>query len=218
MKTSFRSHFCKWSSLTILFVLASSLGLPAQSKMMAAANSAGPVRDLNLSLADALRVASETDKDLAGVHTENARLGWVAFWRKGSHKQESEIAASLRRNLSTAVPVLVRDTQNSRGSLSTTFKLYNDLSVVCQSLDSLVASGSHRNKDEFAALANDLSDMGRVRQELATYIQQTAASLESRNPERVQAFVTANGVKKIIVDDNVPERRTARRQTASRQK
>ena len=49
MKTSFRSHSCKWSPLTILCVLACSLGLPGQSRMMAAANSAGPVRDLNLS-------------------------------------------------------------------------------------------------------------------------------------------------------------------------
>src|SRR2546421_11094014 len=112
MKTWFRSRSCKWSSLSIAFVLASSLGLPAQARMMAAANSAGPVRDLNLSLADALRVASETDKDLAGVHTDSGKLGWAAFWRRGSLKQETEDAASMRRKLSPAVPVLVRDPQN----------------------------------------------------------------------------------------------------------
>jgi hypothetical protein len=63
----------------------------------------------------------------------------------------------LRRNLQFAVPDLIHDAQASGGSISTTFKLYKDLTVVCESLDSLLPPGSREGKTEPTALSNDLS-------------------------------------------------------------
>ena len=184
-----------WGVPAIVFVLVS--GLFAQSRPA----SASPVAsNLNATLADLMRTAPATDQDLS-IQQQGGRLHRVEFWRGDKHK--IQMTTALRRNLQFAVPNLVHDAQASGGSISTTFALYKDLIVVCESLDSLLPSGSRESK-EFAALNNDLSDMDRLRDELASYIQQTAASMENKNSPFVSS--SNRGVKKIIVDDTIPEK------------
>src|SRR6516225_405557 len=108
------------------------------------------------------------------------------------------MTGALRRNLQFAVPDLIRDAQASGGSISTTFALYKDLTVVCESLDSLLPPGSREGNKELAALSNDLSDMNRLRDQLSSHIQQTAASIENKNSQFVSS--ANRPVKKIIVD------------------
>jgi hypothetical protein len=93
--------------------------------------------------------------------------------------------------------------------------LYKDLTVVCESLDSLLSPGSHEGKTELAALRNDLSDMNRLREELSSYIQQTAASMESKNARLVSS--AGRSPKKVIVDDNLPEKPSPRKHGPSNQ-
>ena len=125
------------------------------------------------------------------------------------------MTAALRRNLQFAVPDLIHDAQASGGSISATFKLYKDLTVVCESLDSLLPPGSREGKNELAALGNDLSEMNRLKEELSSYIQQAAASIESKNAQPVSS--AGRSPKRIIVDDNVPVKPSPRKHLQSSQ-
>lgn len=212
--TSIVTRWVYWSILTTVFVLVFSIGLFAQSRPGSASTSASPLaRDLNSTLAELMRAAPATNQDLANLQ-QGGRLHWVTFWR-GDKAQRAQMTAALRRNLQFAVPDLIHDAQASGGSISTTFKLYKDLTVVCESLDSLLPPGSREGKNELAALGNDLSEMNRLREELSSYIQQAAASIESKNAQLVSS--AGRSPKRIIVDDNVPEKPSPRKHLPSSQ-
>lgn len=194
--------------LTIVFVFASSIGLFAQSRPPAA-------RDLNSTLAELMRVAPATiqDLDLASQQQQGGKLRWVTFWR-GDKSQNTQMIEALRRNLQVAVPSLIRDTQASGGSISAAFKLYKDLTVVCESLDSLLPPGSRENKSELRALSNDLADMNRLREELSSYIQQTAVFIESKNPQLVSS-AAGRSPKRIIVDDTISDKPSPKKRSSN---
>lgn len=183
----------------------------AMIKPAAMSTPAEPARpDLNAALADLERVTAATDTDIAGLDIDRWRSGWKTAWLKNrSHKQQAaQVAASLRRNLAQAMPGLIRDAEISRGSISSTFKLYNNLNVVYEALDSLVeGTKAYGKKGESGPLANDYAAMGRLRQELSAYIQQAAASIEPKSGPLP---------KRIVVDDNVPPKH-AKKKTASPQ-
>ena len=201
--------------LVMVFVLAFSLGLFAQSRSAAVSPSPSPVaRDLNTVLAELMRASPATSQDLTDLQQQGGRLHWVAFWR-GDKVQKAKMTAALRRNLQFAVPDLIHDAQASGGSISTTFKLYEDLTVVCESLDSLLPSGSREGKTELTALSNDISDMNRLKEELSSYIKQTAASMESKNAQLVSS--AGRSPKRVIVDDNIPEKSSPTKRRPSNQ-
>src|SRR5215469_9150722 len=213
MKTTTRRAY--WGVLVTVFVLVFSIGLFAQSRAVAVSTSPSPVaRDLNTTLAELLRAAPATSQDLTNLQQQGGRLHRVTFWQ-GGKAQKAKMAAALRRNLLFAVPDLIHDAQASGGSISTTFKLYKDLTVVCESLDSLLTPGSHEGKTELAALSNDLSDINRLREEVSSYIQQTAAAAESKNARLVSS--AGRSPKRVIVDDNLPEKPAPRKRGPSNQ-
>ena len=202
-----------WGVLTMVLVLVFSIGLLAQSRPAAASTLPSPVaRDLTSTLAELMRVAPATNQDLANLQQPGGRLHWVTFWR-GDKVQKTQMTAALRRNLQFAVPDLIQNAQASGGSISTTFKLYKDLTVVSESLDSLLPPNARKGKTELTALSNDLSDINRLREELSSYIQQTAASIESKNPQRASS--AARSPKTVIVDDNIPEKPAPRKRHPS---
>ncbi len=167
--------------------------------------------DLNASLADLERVTAATDADIAGLEIDKWRAGWRTAWlRNRSHKQQAEqVAAALRRNLAQAMPGLIREAQISRGSISSTFKLYNNLSVVYEALDSLVeVTRAYGKKGESGPLTNDRAAMASLRQELSAYIQQAASSIEPR---------TGPPPRRIVVDDNLPIKHARKKKTGSPQ-
>lgn len=210
MKTlAFRVY---WGVLVTVFALVFSTGLFGQSSPSAVSTS--PTRDLNTILAELMRAAPATSQDLTNLQQQGGKLRWVTFWQ-GDKAQKANMAAALRRNLQFAVPDLVHDTQASAGSISTTFKLYKDLTVVSESLDSLLPPGSRESKTELTALRNDLSDMNRLRDELSSYIQQTAAAMESKNTRLVSS--ASRPPKRVIVDDNLPEKPSPRKRSPSSQ-
>jgi hypothetical protein len=186
--------------------------------------------DLNSALVDLDRISQATQSDIATLHIEKWRSGWKnGFLKKGAQAQQAQQASgSLQRNLDNALPGLIHDVQTSRGSISTTFKLYDDLSLVCEALDSLItASESAGRKTEAASLADDYSALTRVRRALATYIQQASSAFESKGktpyaavaapsfqaaPQTNSAssptvITTQDGVRKIVIDDTVPEKK-----------
>jgi hypothetical protein len=171
-------------------------------------------RDLNTTLAELMRASPATNQDLTDLQQQSGILHRVTFWR-GDKVQKSKMTAALRRNLQFAVPDLIHDAQASGGSISTTFKLYEDLTVVCESLDSLVPAESREGKTGLTALSNDISDMNRLREELSSYIRQTAASMESRNAPLVSS--AGRTPKKVIVDDTIPEKPSSTKRRGSNQ-
>ena len=200
--------------LIMVFILVCCVGSFAQTRPAAVSPSTYPAaRDLNTILAELMRASPATSQDLTDLQQSGGMLHRVTFWR-GDKVQKAKMTAALRRNLQSAVPDLIHDAQASGGSISTTFKLYKDLTVVCESLDSLLPSGSREDKGDLAALSNDISDMNRLTEELSVYIQQTAAAMESKNP---QLASSAGRPKKVIVDDTIPEKPSPTRRRSSNQ-
>jgi len=183
---------------------------------------AATVSPIEPTLADLERVSAATQSDLAQLKTEKRNFSWKTAWRfwhrESSHSERTqEIAGSVQRNLHDALPGLV---QNARAtsSFSATFKLYNDLSVLCGMLDSLVESVKAEGKKGDGPLINDAAAMGRIRQDLATYVEQKAAALDANGtpPYTWTSVSTRNGpVRKIVVDDNIPEKRPAKKTTVA---
>jgi len=204
-----------WGVLNMVLMVIFSISLSAQSRPVAASTSASPVaRDLNSTLVELMRVAPATNQDLDYLQQHSGRLHWVTFWR-GDKADKTQMTTALRRNLQFAVPNLIHDAQASGGSISTTFELYKDLAVVCESLDSLLPPGSREGNRDSTALSNDLSDMSRLQEELSSYIKRTAASTESKNQQLVSSSGTT--VKRIVVDDTIPEKPAPKKRRASNQ-
>ncbi|HEY1939933.1 MAG TPA: hypothetical protein VGJ33_18540 [Candidatus Angelobacter sp.] len=248
-------------SAAAVFVMVFALGynLAAQTRnsqrtQVAMAGSAH--KDLNATLVDLDRVGQATQNDIANLHVERWKAGWKSGFLKDSatKEQAQQAAGSLQRNLANALPGLIHDVQSSRGSVSATFKLYDDVSLVCEAVDSLISSSDAAGKKGDAApLVEDYSALARVRRSLSNYIQQASATLEtkggrasyalvappplptaSHQPVSQQAYsqpvsqrsyaqqqaapqmaasaqpqviTDSQGVKKIIIDDTIPEKK-----------
>jgi len=139
--------------------------------------------DLNTALINLDRVSQATQNDIANMRVESWKSGWKPGFMKGgnSHQAEAQQAAtSLQRNLRYALPELMHNVQSSHGSMSTTFKLYDDVSLVCEAVDSLInASEASGKKNEAAPLQDDYASLAKVRRWISAYIQQATAQWEN---------------------------------------
>jgi hypothetical protein len=249
-------------SIAAIFVMVFALGynLAAQTRGAHRTQDTGHL-DLNSALISLDRVSEATQSDIANMHVESWKSGWKSgFLKSGSHQAEAQQAAtSLQRNLRYALPELIHNVQSSRGSMSTTFKLYDDVSLVCEAVDSLInASEAAGKKSEAAQLTDDYTALTKVRRSLSAYIQQATAQWENhgkapyaalsapvqpaprvqppvqQQPRVQQSFqqqqpqqaysqpassqpassattqvITDQGVKKIIIDDTIPEKKAS---------
>ena len=162
-------------SAAIIFVMVFALGYNL------AAQDNGRM-DLNSALISLNQVSQATQNDIANMHVESWKSGWKPGFMKGnSHQAEAQQAAtSLQRNLRYALPELIHNVQSSRGSMSTTFKLYDDVSLVCEAVDSLInASEAAGKKNEAAPLQDDYAALAKVRRSLSAYIQEASAQWEN---------------------------------------
>ncbi len=217
--------------ISFSFVCTSELAAQSRGQRTQVVAGAGRT-DLNTALIDLERISQATQNDIANLQVEKWKAGWKSgFLKDGGRKDQAQQAAgSLQRNLANALPGLIRDVQTSRGGLTATFKLYDDVSLVVEAVDSLIsASEASGHKSDAAPLVDDFSALTRVRRSLSAYIQQAAFALETKGkapyaalstpsvqpaPQRAAAspapqIVTDQGVKKIIVDDTIPEKKPA---------
>jgi hypothetical protein len=122
-----------------------------------------------------------------------------------------KVMNSLQRNITYAIPGLISDVQNTKGNVSSTFKLYHNLNVVYEFLSSLAeASGAYGKKEEYEPLVNDATALDSARQNLSAYIEQTASTYETDLRAQQEAAAAAARAqeaeqKKIIVDDEAPK-------------
>lgn len=183
---------------------------------------ATPVQaNLNLIIEQIQKAALSTNGDLGKLRIEK--------WKTDNDQRDQlqKMADSIQRNVTYAIPGLINDVENSRGSMSATFKLYHNITIVYEYLSSLTdAAGVLGKREEYEPLANDAAALDSARQNLSTYIEQTASQIESRKrspvlpngtapvasstgqpdggkpPKGVRIITEKNGVKRIVVDDD----------------
>lgn len=169
----------------------------------APATAAAP--DLDSVIADLQRITTDVNRDLGALHIER--------WKSESaqKQQMQQAAGSLRRNLSTIMPGPAKELQNSPRSVSRAFKLYHNLNLVYEFLNSVTdAAGALGRPEEYTPLAKDLASLDDVRRNLSTYTEQIAGTLETdlqnakaqeaKLEARVEAAAQAAAMRKEIID------------------
>jgi hypothetical protein len=182
-------------------------GLTAQSR-----NAQPPAHpDLMSTLLELDRTAAATNSDIGHLQIDRWKGGWKTGWTtSSSHKdQAAHAAASLQRNLKNALPDLIREAINQHGGMSATFKVYEDLNLVCETLDSLVDTAQQfGKKEESVPLSNDFGALVRLRRTMSSYIQQRAVAADGAGSQPTYTAFTPvtsssemQAPRKIIIDD-----------------
>jgi hypothetical protein len=132
--------------------------------------------DLEAIIAEVERVAAAADHDIGKLQIDQ--------WKASSElkPQMQETAEALQQHLANAIPALAGDLQAAPG-VSRAFKLYHDINMTYEFLNSLAeAAGAFGKKEEFESLAADASALDAARQNLSDYIEQAAAIKDNTAP------------------------------------
>ena len=196
-----------------------SLGLAGMAQPRHHARNARP--DLMSALLQLDRATAATNSDISHLQIGKWKGGWkTGFTTSNSHKNKAgQAAQSLQRNLTGALPQLIRDAINTHGALAPTFKVYEDVSLVVQTLDSLLdIAQEYGTKREYEPLIGDYNNLARTRRTLSAYIQQRAAAVDSGDISAYNSGFSPmsssggqNLPRRIIVDDTVRSRRSRSR-------
>lgn len=191
-----------------IFVLSAALCAVAQTSNVSPP--AQPLPSLDSIVLEIQQAVQAADVDLARLRIEK----WKA--ESSEKAQMQQLADSLHKNIAHAIPDLISDVRSSHGGVSSTFKLYHNINVVFEYLDSLTdAAGSMGKSEEYESLSRDTAALDKARQHLSTYIEQAAATLE--NEARAAAASTSPAPaatpqatpKKIVVDNDSTQKKTA---------
>jgi hypothetical protein len=185
------------------------------SSLLSAAQSPKPqpaAPALNPILTEIQRTASSASTDLGRLQIDK--------WKTDSsqRQQMQQVADSLKRNITSAVPGLISDVQAAPGSVSKAFKLYHNINVLYEFLNSLTeAAGTFGRKEEYDPLSADASALDKVRQSLSSYLEQSTINLETQLSQTKAALAQAQAPptpkeppKKIIVDNGAPTKKTSK--------
>lgn len=186
----------------IVLLVASALSAQVQPRPVAAQRvQVAPANvDLNALLQQIQQATGSANLDIAKLRIEK--------WKTDSEqkRQMQQVADSLQKNISNAVPGLISDVQNSRGGVVASFKLYHNVNVLYEFLSALAdATGAFGKRDEYEPLAADAAALDTARQNLSAYIEQAAVRLESAAaqasaPAQARPNTPVAG-KKVVVDD-----------------
>lgn len=190
-------------ALTAVLMLSAACTLAAQGPAPSTTSGLDPV------IAHMQQTAQSTNDDLGRLRIDK--------WKTdGDQRAEMQkIAESVRRNVTMAVPDLIKDVQTTKGSVSTAFKLYHNVNVLYEYVNVLAESaGNFGRQDEYTPLARDASALDAIRQDLSTYIEQAAATLEVKAATPVVAPAPVPP-RKIVVDDGATKPATVRKKKTS---
>jgi hypothetical protein len=183
----------------IALVLCASLMAVAQPQAPASKPAQPPSPSLDAVVAEIQQATQTTNLDLGRLHIDR----WKAD--ASDKAQFQQMADSLRKNLTSAVPDLITDVRSTGGNVSSTFKLYHNLNVVYEYLDSLTsAAGSMGKPDEYQPLNKDAAALDDARKHLSGYIEQAASNLEDKLKAATApppAPAPAATPKRIVVDE-----------------
>lgn len=165
------------------------------------------VSQLNTMLGEVEQASQTTQLDLAKLRIER----WKADG--GSKRQAEANVESIQRNLQSALPGMISDLRTSPESLPSTFKLYRNLDALYDVFSSVVESaGAFGSRDEFQSLDNDLNAMEKSRRAFADRMESLAGAKEAElarlraQVRASQPAASAQGPKRIIVDDDEPKK------------
>jgi hypothetical protein len=181
---------------------------PSQNAAQTSGQSAG--QGLSTILAALQRTTQAANLDVSRLRIEK----WKA--NNGDKEQMQQIAGSLQKNLTMAVPGLINDVQASPASVSKAFKLYHNINLVYEYLNNLSdAAAVYGKKDEYQPLAGDVSSLDDARKSLSDYIERAANTLEieARKPAP-QPVTQPVPAKKVVIDDNAAPPKKAKKKKA----
>jgi hypothetical protein len=200
------------SARAIIFVLIFCLGLGAiaQQAPMNPPTQAPPSTDLNTILLQIQQATSSANANIGKLRIEK--------WKTDTQQKQQmqQVADSLQKNISNAVPGLISDVQTSRGGVLASFKLYHNLNVVYEFLSSMAeAAGAFGKREEYQPLEGDATALDTVRQNLSTYIEQAAGKMEAANRAAATNALQARqgpgtlvpGKKVVVIDEDTPPRK-----------
>jgi hypothetical protein len=167
---------------------------------------------LNLLLSQLEQAAQAAQVDLAKLRVEK--------WKADATSKQQALAnvSSLQRNLQAALPEIITELRTSPENLNSTFKLYRNLDALYDVFGSVVeAAGAFGPKDDFQALANDLTALERSRRSFADRMETLAGAKEVELTrlrsalQTVQAAASPPPPKKVIVDDTAPPKKPVKK-------
>jgi hypothetical protein len=227
-KASFiRSLFIRSSFTLGAIVLAAFVLAPGMTGLEAQTRNAQAHPDLMSTLLELDRTAAATNSDIGHLQIDRWKGGWRTGWTTSStHKdQAAKAAASLQRNLQGALPDLIREAINQHGSMTATFKVYEDLNLVCETLDSLVDTAQQfGKKEESIPLSNDFGSLIRLRRTMSAYIKERAVAADGGSSGQPTYTTFAPSMpsssdiqapRKIVIDDDAPDKKTAAKKKKS---
>ena len=163
------------------------------------------VTQVNGLLAQLEATSKSTQDDLTKLRIER--------WKTdGSSKRQAlGNVESIQRNLQNALPEMIKQVRSAPEDVPATFKLYRNLDALYDVLGSVAeAAGAFGPKDDFQALANDLTSFEGTRKQIAERLENLAASKEQEivrlraELKTAQAAIPAEPPKKTVVDDTAP--------------
>lgn len=202
--------------LAAIVIVSLAVSLTAQTRSTAQAipppQSAQTVgSNLNALLNDIQRTALSANSDLSKLRIEK--------WKTDNpqKQQMQQVADSLQRNINAAIPGLISDVQAAPGSVAKAFKLYHNLNVVYEFLNSIAeAAGAFGRKEEYEPLAADAAALDTARQNLSTYIEQLATNMENqvKKPQGITQAQTSQTPQKIVIDDTAPTQKKKKKKAS----
>jgi hypothetical protein len=197
--------------IVLLLVAVSSfsqVAAPVGTSQPAGASQTQPMPyGLSQALAQLEQVAPATVRDINQVRVDK--------WKTdGKYKDQSRgNAQSLQRNLNAALPGLIQQVKANPANIAPALKLYRNVNALYDVLASFTESaGAFGSKDDYNALANDVSNLDAVRRSLADQLEQMASSQDAQvarlssqlQASRQAATTAATPPKRIVVDDTKP--------------
>jgi len=214
---NFRST-CRWGYWLLPFLVAT-----ATAQVTPAPSASTPpvpytsVSQLNLMLSQLEQVAQAMQVDLAKLRIDK--------WKTDSNTKRNTQAdiESIQRNLQMAIPEIITQLRASPENLSTTFKLYRNLSALYDVFGSVVESaGAFGSRDEYQSLQNDFSALERSRRSLAERMEALANAKEGELAQlrtqvrELQAAVPAAPPKKVVVDDTEQPKKSTKKKAPTK--
>lgn len=170
----------------------------------AMSTNASPDLALRESLVMAQAMAQKSDADVARLRIEK--------WKADSEnkRQSAANAASIRRNLTNAIPDLLARIQSEPGSLIANFRMYRNLNALYDSFSALAESaGAFGPPEQYAPLAADIAQLDQLRRDFAQRVDLMAGTYDVELA-RLRTAVAAKPAApqktavKIVQDDSHP--------------
>jgi hypothetical protein len=195
----------------VLFLLTAGRAAPAQTPI--------PTQPpTNPQIAQPLELNAILSQIQQATSSANANIGHLRIekWKADvdQKRQTQQVAESLQKNITNAVPGMISAVQSNKGSVTTSFKLYHNLNVVYENLIYLAdVTGSLGKREEFEPLNSDIVALEAARKNLSAYIEDAAVKMEAANRQAGSGTVPLQARqnpgapvpgKKIVIDDDQP--------------